>query len=132
MLTKFQCSKAFLKALFEKITEKANKAGQSLKDYLDDEKNIRHLSLVFYDIMPLSLKIGMRHEMFYERFVVVFKGLRNQIFTYETSTDKKNVNKTDVNKNPNEVKNKTTKTVAKRAVKKAVKTPRKTSKKVEN
>lgn len=76
-------SKALGLAFYEKIKELSQKAGISIKEYLADEENIRHLSLFAYDVMPLSFKLGLRHEKFYEKFRIVFIGLRDQVFNYE-------------------------------------------------
>lgn len=99
MLNKIDYSKAFLKAISEKIQENACKAGKGLKDYVSDDKNIWHLSLVVYDIMPLSIKIAMRHELFYKRFEVVFKGLRNKVFKVEEVKPVRKGNKSQSSKN---------------------------------
>lgn len=73
-------SKAFLGAITEKISDAACKTGKSIQEYMEDEENIRHISLVVYDLMPLSVKFGLRHEKFYQQFKLIFVGIRKQLF----------------------------------------------------
>lgn len=48
--------------------------------YLSEEETIRHLSLVFYDILPLSLKLSLRYEKFYSIFAKHYSKLKFTIF----------------------------------------------------
>lgn len=83
VLSCFKWSKIIVQALYEKVEEKAKSAGKSVKGYLADEKNIRHISLIAYDLLPFSVKIGLRHDKFYEHFAKVFEMIRKQLFNYD-------------------------------------------------
>jgi hypothetical protein len=63
----------------EKLNDKARFAGICLKDYLNDEKNIKHISIIIYDLLPLGIKLGLRYENFHEKFSKNFTTIRNQI-----------------------------------------------------
>lgn len=55
-------------------------SGEIVKSYTYDEKNIAHLSLIIYDLMPLSVKLAIRYEKFAEKFKVMFISLRNHLY----------------------------------------------------
>ena len=65
--------------LLATIGFKARKTGKNLKDYFYEEETIKHISLVLYDLLPLSVKIGMRYQKFHEIFEGNFKGIRNAL-----------------------------------------------------
>lgn len=127
MLNKTDYSKALFKAILEKVQENACKAGKGLKDYVNDDKNIWHLSLVVYDIMPLSIKIAMRHELFYKRFEVVFKGIRAKLFKIEKNENTTTSRASKVRKTPTRGKGVSTQAVKKISPKKTTKVTKKTS-----
>lgn len=68
---------------YGKIKEKAKSANMTFKDYVADEENIGHISLVFYDILPLAFKLGLRYDKFHEEFAKRFKTIRSWIYTYD-------------------------------------------------
>lgn len=116
--------KAFFAAFYEKVTEAAKCTGKSVKEYVADDKNIHHLSLIAYDILPFGVKVGMRHEKFYIHFEKHYKEWRKKIFNIETTPvvveapTKVELKKPRVRK-PVAVKEEPIKEVAKRAPRKA-------------
>ncbi len=82
--------------LLTAISLKAKKTGKSLKEYFYEEETIKHITLVLYDLLPLSVKIGMRYEKFHEIFERNFKGIRNALLgkEQEVETTKETVEKT--------------------------------------
>lgn len=74
--------------IYKKTAYLASLAGTNIKEYLHDDKNIHHFSLVVYDLLPFTVKVGLRHDKFHERFASLFKKIRNQVFTYEDNTQK--------------------------------------------
>lgn len=73
--------------LLTAISLKAKKTGKSLKEYFYEEETIKHITLVLYDLLPLSVKIGMRYEKFHEIFERNFKGIRNALLGKEQEVD---------------------------------------------
>ena len=69
--------------LLTSISLKAKKAGNGLKEYLYEDDTIKHVSLVLYDLLPLTVKIGMRYEKFHDMFSKNFKGIRNALLGAE-------------------------------------------------
>lgn len=69
--------------LLATIGFKARKTGKNLKDYFYEEETIKHISLVLYDLLPLSVKIGMRYQKFHEIFEGNFKSIRNALLGQE-------------------------------------------------
>lgn len=69
--------------LLTSISLKAKKAGKSVKDYLYEEETISHITLVLYDLLPLSVKIGMRYQKFHEIFERNFKSIRDLLLGQE-------------------------------------------------
>lgn len=65
------------------ISLKAKSAGRGLKEYLYEEETTKHISLVLYDLLPLSVKIGMRYEKFHEIFNKNFSAIRNALLGKE-------------------------------------------------
>lgn len=120
-------SKAFLGAVKEKIGDAACKTGKGIQEYMEDEENIRHISLVVYDLMPLSVKFGLRHEKFYQQFKLIFVGIRKKLFpqskTLSTSTTKVKSSVKPSQRNKTEPKATTSK-VAKKVENKNIKKPR--------
>lgn len=123
-------SKAFLGAVKEKISDAACKTGKGIQEYMEDEENIRHISLVVYDLMPLSVKFGLRHEKFYQQFKFIFVGIRKKLFPHSkvqsTSKIKSSVGttqrkKTEIKPTVSKV---TKKVVVKNADNKSIKKPR--------
>lgn len=84
----FKMTKIGIVAVYEKISEKAVATGTTAKEYLNDEKNVQHISLVIYDLLPLAIKLGLRHETFHNRFYGVFSKIRDQVFQYENDKNK--------------------------------------------
>ena len=82
-LTKFvdylKTSKLFIEVLTEKITVKAKSSGKSFKEYIYEDANINHISLVVYDILPLPLKLGIRYEKFNKAFITHFSTIREKL-----------------------------------------------------
>lgn len=62
------------------IVTKMKKTGKGIKEYFYEEETIKHISLILYDLLPLSVKIGMRYEKFHDIFSSNFKGIRNSLF----------------------------------------------------
>lgn len=78
------------------ISLKAKSAGRGLKEYLYEEETTKHISLVLYDLLPLSVKIGMRYEKFHEIFNKNFSAIRNALLGKEikkVATEDKEENK---------------------------------------
>ncbi len=75
--------KLIIAAIYEKLSETAKKTNTTVKSFLGDEKNIEHISLVIYDILPLAIKLGYRYEQFKEQFTKHFSSIRNKIYSYE-------------------------------------------------
>lgn len=126
VLSCFKWSKIIIQALYEKIEEKARVAGKSVKGYLADEKNIRHVSLIAYDLLPFSVKIGLRYDKFHEQFAKVFVMIRKQLFNYddEVKAETEAQVETPVAEKKPAVKKVARKVVAKKApAKKTVKAP---------
>lgn len=69
--------------LLTALTYKAKKAGKSIKEYFYEAETIKHISLVLYDLLPLSVKIGMRYEKFHEIFERNFKAIRDALLGTE-------------------------------------------------
>ena len=69
--------------LLTSISLKAKKAGNGLKEYLYEDDTIKHVSLVLYDLLPLTVKIWMRYEKFHDMFSKNFKGIRNALLGAE-------------------------------------------------
>lgn len=65
------------------ISLKAKKTGNGIKEYLYEEETTKHISLVLYDLLPLSVKIGMRYEKFHEIFDRNFSAIRNALLGKE-------------------------------------------------
>lgn len=74
--------------LLTSLSFKAKKTGKSLKEYFYEEETIKHISLVLYDLLPLSVKIGMRYQKFHEIFEGNFKGIRNALLGEEVVKEK--------------------------------------------
>lgn len=110
--------------LLTAMSIKAKKASKNIKEYFYEDETIRHISLVLYDLLPLSVKIGMRYEKFNEIFSRNFKGIRNALLGKETEINKEVLEEKQVVKRG-------TKTTVKKApaVKKAK--PKATTKKVQ-
>lgn len=79
----FVIAKTGISQAYGKIKEKANCANMSLKEYVGDDENIAHISLVFYDILPLGMKLGLRYERFHKEFAAKFKTIRSWIYKYD-------------------------------------------------
>lgn len=79
----FVLAKAGVSMGYAKLKEKAQAANMTLKEYVGNEENIGHISLVFYDILPLTFKLGLRYEKFHEEFALRFKTIRNWIYKYD-------------------------------------------------
>lgn len=62
------------------IKLRTKSAGKGLKNYFYEEETLSHISLVLYDLLPLSFKIGMRYQTFHEIFEKNFKGIRDVLF----------------------------------------------------
>lgn len=130
-------SRAFLGAVTEKLSDAACKTGKGIQDYMEDEENIRHISLVVYDLMPLSVKLGLRHEKFYQQFKLVFVGIRKQLFPQSKTQTIKPVTKSTTRRRTSTVKNNDVADVAKTTKVKKIenetskKLPRKTSRRKE-
>lgn len=79
----FKWPKLLISAVYDNISIAAKKANTTVKGYLGDDKNIYHISLVVYDLLPLAFKIGFRHELFNNQFHKHFKSFRNKIYSYD-------------------------------------------------
>lgn len=73
-------SKTFVQEKAEKVATKAKRSGKSFKEYIHDDENISHISLVVYDVLPLPLKFAIRYEKFNKRFTNNFALIREKIF----------------------------------------------------
>lgn len=73
--------------LLTAVSIKAKKTGKSVKEYFYEDETIKHISLVLYDLLPLSVKIGMRYEKFHEIFARNFKGIRNALLGKEITPE---------------------------------------------
>lgn len=105
--------------LLTALSIRAKKAGKGLKEYLYEAETIKHISLVLYDLLPLSVKIGMRYEKFHEIFERNFKAIRDALLGKElVSSDSIPVISTELNKEKQQtVENKPVKRVRKAPVK---------------
>lgn len=79
----FKWTKIIIAAVYETISEKAKAANVTVKQYIGDEKNIDHISLVIYDVLPLAIKLGYRYDNFSLWFKKHFKSFRDKIYTYD-------------------------------------------------
>lgn len=86
ILSYLTSSKIFLQVVGEKISNKAKRSGKSLKEYIHDNENVGHISLVVYDLLPLPLKFAIRYEKFNSVFTSNFELIRNKLF--DKSQDK--------------------------------------------
>ena len=92
------------------ISLKAKSAGRGLKEYLYEEETTKHISLVLYDLLPLSVKIGMRYEKFHEIFHKNFSAIRDALLGKEIKEEKVTDEKVlEVIKEEKKVSKKTTK-----------------------
>lgn len=66
-------------ALYEKVLEVTKGSGKLIQEYFDDEKNIEHLSLMLYDLLPLSFKFTIRHEKFHKGLKLIINNLRENV-----------------------------------------------------
>lgn len=80
LLENFSNYKGFVSSVSKKVALKAKRSGQSFKEYIHDNENVSHISLVVYDILPLPLKFAMRYEKFDKSFVKNFSLIRQKIF----------------------------------------------------
>lgn len=85
----FKWPKLLISAVYDNISVVAKKANTTVKGYLGDDKNIDHISLVVYDLLPLAFKIGFRHELFNNQFHKHFKSFRNKIYSYDEEVKNK-------------------------------------------
>lgn len=111
----FVIAKTGISQAYGKIKEKANCANMSLKEYVGDDENIAHISLVFYDILPLGMKLGLRYERFHKEFAAKFKTIRSWIYKYDD----------EQNANPEVVKTDSKEVESQPEIKATPKTPRK-------
>lgn len=81
--------------LLATMSIRAKKTGSNIKEYFYEEETIKHISLVLYDLLPLSVKIGMRYQKFHEIFERNFKAIRNALLGKENIEDSKNIEKTE-------------------------------------
>lgn len=94
----FTTSKMYVEVVVEKITEKAKTSGQTLKQYIHNDENISHISLVVYDCLPLAFKLGLRYEKFNQAFIKNFSIIRSKIFTEPLMSPEKEVQEPVVKK----------------------------------
>lgn len=85
----FVLAKSGVSLTYGKIREKAGAANMTLKEYVGNEDNIGHISLVFYDVLPLALKLGLRYEKFHDEFASKFKTIRSWIYKYDEQNKEK-------------------------------------------
>jgi hypothetical protein len=116
-------SKISIQAVYESVAEKALSAGKTIKEYLHDEQNIKHISLVVYDLLPLTVKLGLRHEKFYNHFSGLFKKIRNNLFNYHESQVELVMEEIKVPVKPKVVRKKSVKPAVITATKRVVKAP---------
>lgn len=79
----FVLAKSGISQAYVKIKEKAASANMSLKDYVGNDENIGHISIVFYDVLPLAFKLGLRYEKFHSEFSKKFKTIRSLIYKHD-------------------------------------------------
>ena len=80
ILSYLTSSKLFLQVVGEKISTKAKRSGKSFKEYIHDNENIGHISLVAYDLLPLPFKFAIRYEKFNILFTNNFEFIRGKLF----------------------------------------------------
>lgn len=73
-------SKTFVQEKADKVATKAKRSGKSFKEYIHDDENVSHISLVVYDVLPLPLKFAIRYEKFNKKFTNNFALIREKIF----------------------------------------------------
>lgn len=71
-------------SLYERVVDITKGSGALINDYLDDEKNVQHLSLMLYDLLPLSFKFTIRHEKFHKALVLLINNLRSNLVVIES------------------------------------------------
>lgn len=69
--------------IYEKAVQLASASGVLLKDYISDPENIRHMSLILYDLLPLSIKITLRHETFHKYLTSLIKKMQEPLVIEE-------------------------------------------------
>ena len=73
-------SKTFVQEIADKVATKAKRSGKSFKEYIHDNENVSHISLVVYDVLPLPLKFAIRYEKFNKSFTNNFAFIRENLF----------------------------------------------------
>jgi hypothetical protein len=117
----FSTSKTFVQDVADKVATKAKRSGKSFKEYIHDNENVSHISLVVYDVLPLPLKFAIRYENFNKKFTNNFAFIREKLFDApvkeaERLTETINASKPAVKKAPAK-KAPTKKVAAKKVVK---------------
>lgn len=100
-------SKLYVKKIANKIAVKAKRNGKSFKEYIHDNENVGHISLVVYDVLPLIFKFAIRYENFNKVFTHNFSFIREKLFDssvkeaedlVKTVNDEKIISKSPVRK----------------------------------
>lgn len=87
-------------SLYEKVADITKGSGTLINEYFDDEKNVQHLSLMLYDLLPLSFKFTIRHEKFHKALVLLINNLRSNFVIVEQEPVLKNFDEKKLVKKP--------------------------------
>lgn len=112
--------------LLTALSIRAKKAGKGVKEYFYEAETIKHISLVLYDLLPLSVKIGMRYEKFHEIFERNFKAIRDALLGKEVQVEALKQNTPEIN-DTNVSSDKNQSLEMEKPVKRVRKTPSKTT-----
>ena len=69
------------------INTKLKKTRDGIIGYFYEEDTIKHITLVLYDLLPLSVKIGMRYKKFHEVVERNIVAIRNGILGHEVEKE---------------------------------------------
>ena len=66
------------------VGNRVKKIGINIREYFYEEDTVKHITLVLYDLLPLSVKIGMRYQKFHEVVERNIKAIRDGVLGHET------------------------------------------------
>ena len=87
-------------SLYDRVVDLTKGSGTLINEYFDDEKNVQHLSLMLYDLLPLSFKFTIRHEKFHKALVLLINNLRSNFVVPEEEPVLKNFDEKKLTKKP--------------------------------
>lgn len=81
---KIQALKPQLLDMIEQTNVILEKGHSHIKNYVYQEENVKHMSLMIYNTLPLAVRLGVKQEQFYEKFKIVFALIRHELFEHES------------------------------------------------